>query len=180
MKKSILFLTFAFTAGVLTAQQLTTTSASVAFDATTPADAFPKAENKTVIAAFNKATGVVAFEAAVANFAFPNPRIQEHFNGERWLNSATHSKFTFSGKVDKLSAINFDKDGSYTVNVSGDLTVKGISKPVTAPATVVIKDGKVNATSAFTITLADYGITGAPIESGKVDPKPKISVSASF
>lgn len=180
MKKTILFLSFIALAGGAMAQKVTTTSAVVSFDATTPKDALPKAENKTVIASLDKTTGAIMFEAAVNNFAFGNPKIQEHFNGANWLNSAEFPKFTFSGKIDKLSEVKFNKNGTYTVKVSGNLVVKGISKPVSAPATIIVKDGSVTSNSDFSIALADYGITGAPIDGGKVSREPKITVSASF
>src|SRR6187549_3285492 len=120
MKKSIFFLSLIAITSASMAQKVVTTSAVVSFDATTPKDALPKAENKTVIASLDKTTGAVAFEAAVNNFAFSNPMIQEHFNGEKWMNSATFPKFTFTGKVDKLDKIKFNKNGSYDVNVSGN------------------------------------------------------------
>ncbi|MGQ0738335.1 MAG: YceI family protein [Bacteroidota bacterium] len=180
MKKTILFLSFAVFTGSLVAQKLTTTTAVVSFDATTPKDALPKAENKTVIGSLDKTTGAVAFEAAVNNFAFSNPMIQEHFNGEKWLNSVSFPKFAFTGKIDKVNKVKFGKDGTYKVNVSGSLTIKGVVKPVKAPAIIVVKGGAVSATSAFSVKLADYGISGQPIEAGKVAPEPKVTVSASF
>ena len=180
MKKAILFLSFAAIASAVTAQKVTTTTGTVAFDATTPKDALPKAENKTVIASLDKTTGAVAFEAAVNNFSFSNPTIQEHFNGEKWMNSATYPKFTFSGNIVKLKEIKFNKNGSYDVKVDGNLTIKGVSKPVSTKAKVTVKDGAVSATADFKITLADYGITGGPIDAGKVAAEPKISVAVSF
>ena len=180
MKKTILFLSFvAITTGAM-AQKSTTTSAVVSFDATTPKDALPKAENKTVIGSLDKTTGVVVFEAAVNNFAFSNPKIQEHFNGANWMNSGSFPKFTFSGKIEKVNKVKFTKNGSYNVTVKGNLTVKGISKPVTSTGTITVKDGAVSTKSSFTIKLADYNITGQPIEAGKISTEPKITVSASF
>ncbi len=180
MKKVILFLSFIAFTGSLIAQKATTTSAVVVFDATTAKDALPKAENKAVIASFDKTTGAIMFEAAVNNFAFSNPMIQEHFNGDKWMNSASFPKFTFSGKVDKLSKIKFDKNGDYDVEVSGNLTVKGVSQPISVPATVTVKDGTLSAKSSFSIKLKDFGITGQPIEAGKVAEKPTVTVSAQF
>jgi polyisoprenoid-binding protein YceI len=180
MKKTILSLALIAITGSVFAQNLTTTSATVSFDATTPIDALPKADNKTVIASLNKTTGAVLFEAAVNNFAFSNPKIQEHFNGANWMNSAEFPKFTFSGKIDKLSKVKFAKDGVYKATVTGNLTVKGVSKQVKTPATITVAGGKVSAATAFSITLADYGISGAPIDGGKVAKQPKITVAASF
>ncbi len=180
MKKTILFLSLVALSGSLLAQKKTTTSATVAFDASTAIDALPKAENKTVIAALDTKAGSVQFEATVKNFAFSNPTIQEHFNEKKWLNSDEFPKFTFKGNITNPSAINFEKNGTYTVSVTGDLTVRGVSKPVTAPATVVVSNGTINATSEFSIKLADYGISGVPIDAGKVAKEPKIIVSAEF
>jgi polyisoprenoid-binding protein YceI len=180
MKKSILFLSFIAITGSAMAQKATTTSAVVIFDATTPKDALPKAENKAVIASFDKTTGAVAFEAAVNNFAFTNPMIQDHFNGEKWMNSAAFPKFSFVGKIDKLSKINFTKNGDYDVEVSGNITVKGISQPISVPATVTVKDGVITSKSNFTIKLKDFGIAGQAIDAGKVAEKPTVTVSAQF
>ncbi|MBK8951943.1 MAG: YceI family protein [Chitinophagaceae bacterium] len=180
MKKTVFILTLVFFAASVNAQKSTTTTAVVKFDATTPKDALPKAENKTVIGYLDKTTGSVVFEAAVNNFAFTNAMIQDHFNGEKWLHSAAFPKFTFSGKIDKLSKVKFAKDGTYKATVAGTLTVKGTAKPVTAEATFVVANGKVNAAAAFSIKLADYGIAGQAIDAGKVATEPKVTVSAEF
>ena len=111
MKQIVLSSCFALMAITGFAQAKTTTSATVAFDATTPLDALPKAENKTVVAMLNTKSGEVGFEAAVNNFAFTNPTIQQHFNEERWLNSGKFPLFTFAGKITDLKNVNFKKDG---------------------------------------------------------------------
>lgn len=180
MKKSILVLALVVATGSLFAQKKTTTSATVAFDASTAIDNLPKAENKTVVAAFDPKTGSVAFEATVKNFAFSNPTIQSHFNGEKWLNSDKFPSFTFKGNIADPSKIDFTKDGSYNTSVEGALSIRGVEQKVKAPATIVVKDGAISATSNFTIKLADYGISGAPIDGGKVSKEPKVTVSADF
>jgi polyisoprenoid-binding protein YceI len=180
MKRTFLSIALAAITGTVFAQNLTTTSATVSFDATTPIDALPKADNKTVIASINKTTGEVMFEAAVSNFAFSNPKIQEHFNAANWMNSASFPKFTFSGKIDKLGKVKFEKDGVYKVAVTGNLTVKGVSKEIKAPGTITVAGGKIAAAAAFSIVLADFGITGQPIDGGKVAKEPKVTVAAQF
>ena len=181
MKKTILLLAFIATAGFLFAQKKTTTSATVSFDATTPKDALPKADNKTVIGSIDTKTGDVAFEAAVKNFSFSNPRIQEHFNGAIWLNSDQFPKFTFTGKIEKSNKIKWAKDGTYKAKVNGDLTIKGITKKTKVEGTITVTGGKINVMTNFSVLLADYSISGQPaIEAGKVSKEPKITVSAEF
>jgi len=180
MKKTIVILTLIAFTSPLFAQKSTTTSAVVSFDATTPKDALPKAENKTVIGSLDKSSGALVFEAAVNNFDFPNEGIQKHFNGEKWMNSEQFPKFTFSGKIEDLKMVNFAKEGIYKITISGNLTVKGISKPIAAPATINITNGVIKAISSFPIVLADYSITGGPIDGGKVAPNPTVTVTADF
>lgn len=180
MKKTILFLALIAASGLLFAQKKTTTSATVSFDATTPKDALPKAENKTVIGSVDTKTGDVAFEAAVKNFSFSNPKMQEHFNSANWMNSDQFSKFTFTGKIEKITKVKFTTKGTYKVKVNGDLTIKGITKKTTVNGIITVAAGKINITSDFRIKLADYNITGVPIDAGKVSKEPKITVSAGF
>jgi polyisoprenoid-binding protein YceI len=180
MKKTILLLLLTVTTGYVFAQKKTTTSAIIAFDASTSIDALPKAENKTGIGAIDLKTGLVQFEATVKNFAFSNPMIQEHFNGANWLKSDEFPKFTFNGKIAKHGKVKYKKDGVYNVTVKGDLTIKGVTKPLTTTGTVTVKDGAVAVSSNFTFKLSDFGIAGAPIDAGKVAKEPKVTVSANF
>src|SRR6188474_3527774 len=178
MKKIILSLMIATTSLMAFAQKKTSTSATVAFDATTSLDNLAKAENKTSIAAIDPEKNTVQFEAAIKNFTFSNPRIQEHFNTKGWLNSDEFPKATFNGVITNPSAVNFTKDGTYTVNVEGDLTIKGKTQKITTPATIVVAGKTLKTNAAFNIKLADFGVEGQPITAGKVSGEPKLTVSA--
>ncbi len=180
MKKTTLMLVLVFAGGVLFAQKKTTTSGTIAFDATTSLDALPKAENKTVVAAIDPKTGSVAFEAIIKSFSFANPMMQEHFNSVQWLDSDKFPTATFKGKITNLAAVNFSKDGTYAADVAGDLTIHGITKPAVAKGSVIVSGKAVSTTADFTIKLEDYGITGKAIDGGKVAKEPKITVAADF
>jgi polyisoprenoid-binding protein YceI len=178
MKRTILSLAIATISMMAFAQKKTSTSATIAFDASTSIDDLPKAENKTAIAAIDPSMNTVQFEAAIKNFAFANPKIQEHFNQKGWLNSDEFPKATFNGVITNPSAVDFKKDGTYNVTVEGDLTIKGKTQKVTAPATIVVAGKTLKTNASFTIKLADFGVDGQPITAGKVSGEPKISVSA--
>ena len=180
MKKTTFVLALVFAAGAVFAQKKTTSSATVTFDATTPKDALPKAENKTVIGSVDTQSGAVAFEAAVKNFAFSNPKIQEHFNAPNWLDSDKFPKFTYTGTIEKVNKVKFDKNGTYKVQVNGTITVKGVSKPTKVEGTITVADGKLKVAANFSIKLKEFGVTGQAIEAGKVAEEPSITVSAEF
>jgi len=180
MKKIILF--FALIAGTLSvnAQKKTTTTATVSFDATTPKDGLSKADNKSVIGSINTQTGDVAFEAAVSNFSFSNPQMQGHFNSDKWMNSAQFPKFVYTGKIENINKVKFTKNGTYKVNVNGTLTIKGIPKKSKINGTITVNNGKISIASTFNVKLADYNISGQPVDAGKVAREAKVSVSADF
>ena len=181
MKKTIMILSLLSVVTFAVAQKKkTTTSATISFDASTPKDALPKAENKTAIASLDTKTGAVAFEALVKSFSFSNPMMQDHFNGEKWMDSEKNPKAMFKGKIADLAAVNFTKDGTYKVNVSGDLTLHGVTKPVTTSASITVKGKAISSVSELAVKLADYGVNGPAIAAGKVAEEAKIMVSASF
>ena len=181
MKKSlILFAMVGLTSMAFAQKKQTSTSATINFDATTSIDALPKAENKTVIASIDTKTGNVAFESVIKSFTFTNPKIQEHFNGEKWMDSDKFPTATFTGKIGDVSAVNFKKDGTYNVTVAGDLTLHGVTKPVTTKAVISVAGKLISTKTDFTIALADYGVNGGAIAAGKVATNPKISVIADF
>ena len=180
MKKSILLLFLIQASVLLIAQRKTTTSAIIAFDASTAIDNLPKAENKTAVAAIDLEKKTVQFEAAIKNFSFANPRIQDHFNQKGWMNSDEFPKAVFNGAVTNPASVNFKKDGTYEVTVTGDLTIKGKTNKIITPATIVVSGSTIKTSAAFNVKLSDYGIEGASVDAGKVSREPKISITADF
>lgn len=180
MKKAVLSLTLVLATGLLFAQKKTTTSAIISFDATTPIDALPKAENKTVIASLDTKTGKIAFEAALKSFAFSNPKIQEHFNSAGWMDSDQFASATFGGGITNLKDVKFNKDGTYAVTVAGDLTMHGVTRPVETNGTITVSGKVVTATADFKVKLEDYKVEGKAIAAGKVAKEPTIKVVAEF
>jgi polyisoprenoid-binding protein YceI len=178
MKKTILLSAFALLAIGTYAQKRTTTAAIITFDATTPIDALPKAENKTVVAAIDITKGTIAFEAMIKNFSFSNPKIQEHFNDAKWMDSDKYPTATFTGNITNLSAIDLKTPGKYTAQVEGELTIHGVTKPVKTTAEINVIGKVMVATTTFTIKLADYEINGGAISAGKVAKEPTITVTA--
>jgi len=180
MKKTVFVLAFVIVGTAAFAQKKMTTSATINFDATTSLDALAKAENKTVVAAIELRSGGIAFEAIMKSFSFSNPMMQDHFNSENWLDSDKFPTSTFKGKITNLATINFAKDGTYPAEVAGDLTIHGITKPVTTTGSVTVSGKLISLTAGFTIKLEDYEIKGKAIEGGKVTKEPKITVAADF
>jgi polyisoprenoid-binding protein YceI len=67
-------------------------------------------------------------------------------------------KSSFKGKITNLNTIDLKKDGIYPAEVSGDLTIHGVTKPITATGTIEVKGQTITAKAKFTVSPKDYGI----------------------
>lgn len=117
------------------------------------------ANNYKVVSTLETTTGDVVFSIPMQSFEFEKALMQEHFNGKDFLNTKAFPKAKFDGKITNISLVDFAKDGSYEVTVSGNLTIKDVTKPITEKGTITISGGKVNAKTKFKLVLADYGVT---------------------
>ena len=132
-----------------------------------------EAHNSRVSSAFDKESGKLEFVALVTAFEFEKALMQEHFN-ENYMESAKFPKATFKGKITNIKDVDFKKDGTYEVNIEGDLTIHGVTKKITEKGKITIKAGKISAASTFKIKLNDYGVKNPG--GGKVSDEIKIVV----
>jgi len=109
------------------------------------------------VAAVIATSGEMEFSLQMKGFEFEKSLMQDHFN-ENYVESDKFPKATFKGKISNISGISFTKDGTYTANVAGRLTIHGVTKDVTTSGTITVKAGKINAVSNFVISLKDYGV----------------------
>ncbi len=160
---------------LLSAQRIFTRSANVSFDATSNASLEEvEAKTNTGTIVIDAATGKVEAAVLMKSFQFKKALMQEHFN-ENYVESSKYPKAMFKGKFTDTSKVDFAKDGTYKVNLSGNLTVHGMTKPVSAPATITVKGSKVTAQTGFTVALADYGISIPSLVADKVAKVAKVS-----
>lgn len=160
MKKWILL--FALMPSLVFAQKMySTKTAKVKFYSHTPAEDI-EATNSQGDSRLNS-NGTVNFSLLIKGFVFENSLMQQHFNEKDYMNSGAFPKTTFVGKITNITAVNFAKNGTYKVQVQGNLTIKGQTKAVTASGTIVVNGAQVNATSVFKIKPKDFGINASDI-----------------
>ncbi len=161
-----------------TAQKVYTKNGSISFFSKSPLENI-SADNNQVMSVLNQQTGDMQFSVLIKGFRFKKSLMEEHFN-ENYLESNKYPKAVFKGMVADLSKINFSKDGTYPVIVSGDLTMHGVTNKVSAPGTISIKAGVAYASSKFTLKLADYKITIPNLVKDNISKQIDISVSCSY
>lgn len=137
------------------------------------------ADNNQVISVLNTETGILEYSVLNSAFHFPKAKMEEDFN-DNYIESNKYPKSTFKGNITDISSIKSLKDGSYKVNVKGDLMIHGVSKNIIAPATITIKDGKISATSSFKILLKDYNMSIPTIVTNKIAENIEITVNCNY
>ena len=137
------------------------------------------ADNHKVKTAFDAETDKLQFSVLIKDFEFPKALMQEHFN-ENYMESTKYPKSTFTGTIDKMSAVNLAKDGTYKSSITGKLTMKDVTKEVSTMATFVVKGGIVNAKASFTVNPVDYHIAIPKTVAAKISNEIKINVDADY
>ena len=132
-------------------------------------------------------TGTVTFDPAApaatkgrivvsaASLHVPNPMMKEHMHGDQWLDVAKHPEIRF--EVASLANVKTTGDTT-TADATGSLSLKGVTKTITAPVKLTYLKDKLGARSngqmqgdllvirsTFTIKRTDFGINAkAPQE----------------
>jgi polyisoprenoid-binding protein YceI len=136
-----------------------------------------EANNGAVGVLLNTETNELNFSVLVKSFVFEKKLMQEHFN-ENYMDSDKYPKAKFSGKVKNMSSVNFDKDGTYPVQVSGTLSIHGKSNKVNEKGFIVVKNGTPAISSIFNITLTDYNVKIPRAVKDKIAKDVKIKIVA--
>src|SRR5688572_5058049 len=154
MKNTILIALLLMSVPALKAQIYTTRNGFVGFYSKTPLEDI-KAENKQVYAGIDVGQKKLGFNLLVKGFSFPKKLMQDHFN-ENYIESDRYPNARFTGNY--TGDVDVTKNGIYKIQVSGELTLHGVTKSIAAPATVEVKDGKLIANSEFKVAPGDFNI----------------------
>jgi polyisoprenoid-binding protein YceI len=118
---------------------------------------------------FNKTTGKIAIDTAAkkgsadiametASVSTGVDKLDEHLRSEDFLNAAKYPQITFKSD-------NFAFDGERLKSATGDLTINGVTRPVTFNASVfqcavnpMIKKKQCGADLVTTIKRSDFGV----------------------
>lgn len=173
MKKSILVFAAVLVAALsLNAQIYKGKKTEVSFFSYTPLENI-SAKDTVATMLLNSKTGDVIANISIKGFVFPNALMQEHFN-ENYMESDKYPMGSFKGKINET--VDYSKDGTYNITITGTLTIHGVAKPRTIPATLVVKGGLVTVDCKFSVALADHNITVPTAVGAKIADKIDVTV----
>ena len=163
---------------VTMAQKVYTKNGNISFFSKSPLENI-SADNNQVMSVLNTQTGEMQFSILIKGFHFEKALMEEHFN-ENYMESEKYPKSTFKGMISDISKVNFKKDGSYPVTVSGDLNIHGVTNKVSVPGTVTVKGGSITANSKFIVKLADYKISVPKVVKDNIAENIEITVACNY
>ena len=149
------------------AQNYFTKNGMISFYSKSPLENITAVSNQ-VVSVINTTTGETRFSVTINGFKFRKALMQVHFN-ENYMESEKYPKAIFAGTITNPGSVAFTKDGEYKASVSGDLTMHGVTKKITAPTVITVKGGKFDGNSTFTVLLADYNISIPAVVADKIN-----------
>ncbi|MEZ5990742.1 MAG: YceI family protein [Planctomycetota bacterium] len=84
----------------------------------------------------------------------PDPKLSNHLKSDDFLSVSEYPNAEFVS-----SEIKEGGDGGKSHTVTGNLTLRGVTKSVTFPADITVKDGKVTAKAEFKIDRHDWNVS---------------------
>ena len=163
--KKLLLTALLISSNFLTAQQYLTREARLDFDAGSPLEDI-EAFTESGSAVYDANTGKIGVQVLMTSFQFKRALMQEHFN-DNYVESEKFPKASFKGLY---------SEG----NVSGGLTIHGVTKEIKVPARLNQENGNFVLVTSFDITLADYDVKIPSAVANKISKKASIQVHATL
>lgn len=116
-----------------------------------------QAHSEQVVSVVDIGTGDIGASMLMRSFRFRKSLMQEHFN-ENYIESHKYPKASFRGKILNMSEVNINTDGKHILDVAGEITLHGVTRPLSIEAEAVVSDGRLQATAAFPLRVKDFDI----------------------
>lgn len=150
----LLLIVLVLSCGKATAQSYVSKDLRIGIFSSTPLEDIKAVSEKGTGVIISKTREVVV-QLFVKTLEFDRKLMQEHFN-ENYIESDKYPLAKFKGVLDP--AIDFGKDGDYTINVSGVLSLHGVDQQRTIPCKINIRAGVLSVDSQFKVACADHKI----------------------
>lgn len=178
MKKLIVLFLTIFSLNMTFGQRYFTKTGIISFDASSAAVSVV-GTNKQVVSIFDINTGQFEFSSNIRDYHFKQSLMEEHFN-ENYMESDKYQKSTFKGFITNIKSVNFNKDGTYNVNVKGIIEIHGVKKNMETTGTFKVSNGIVYGSSNFNVALEDFGVSIPTVVVEAISSIANIEVSCSY
>ena len=138
-----------------------------------------EAHNQQAVSVLDVSTGEIVASMLMRSFNFRKALMEEHFN-ENYVESHKYPKATFKGKVSNMSELDLTKNGKHTLEISGDITLHGVTQPLKVQAEAIVNDGTIQAKAVFPLTVKDFKIEIPSLVVDNIAEVVEVSVSFNY
>jgi YceI-like domain len=140
----------------INAQKFFTKDGTIHFFSNAKMEKIDATNNKASIV-MDATSGAIEIAVLIKGFVFENAFMGEHFN-ETYMESDKFPKANFKGKIENPALVNVNVAGTYKAKVVGELTMHGVTKPVSTDATFVVGGGAIATDTKFSVKASDFDI----------------------
>lgn len=155
-----------------------TRNGKISFFSRTPMENID-ATNNEVLSVVDLQKGDMAFAVLINGFRFEKALMEEHFN-ENYMESTKFPKATFNGKFTPPAGLSSKKDGTYTIEVEGDLTIHGVTRKTRASGELSFQGGKLSGRSSFKLAIKDFNIAVPGVVAEKIAETIDVTVDCQY
>jgi hypothetical protein len=160
------------------AQTYFTKDGEISFYSSTPIEEI-EAKNEKAVSVLNFDESTLEFSVLIKGFHFKNALMQTHFN-ENYMDSDNFPKALFKSSVLDLSGIDLQKDGNYTIPITGTINIHGHDKELSIDAKFNVVNGQISGASTFKLSPADFNIEIPSIVRGKIAEEIEVNITATY
>lgn len=174
MKKLIILIICMVACQVVVSQTYFTRTGLTEFKASVEAFEPVEAKNNSTTAILKTQSGDIAAQLFINAFKFRVALMQEHFN-ENYMDSDKFPKAVFKGKLKDFDFSNLSGEQEY--DLSGTLTVRGVTKEINTKAKVKKEGDAIQLTTAFSVEPQEFDIKIPNIVKKKIADKINVSIN---
>lgn len=116
-----------------------------------------EAHSNEAMSVLDLANGEIVATIKMKSFEFKKSLMQEHFN-ENYAESEKFPNAIFRGRIRDFDQTDFTKEGKILVDISGELSIHGVTQLLECTAEFEKKGTNLNGTTSFPIKVADFDI----------------------
>ena len=152
----VIILFFGFLANALAQSKYIDRNGKASFFSSAPMEDI-EAHNNQAVSILDVESGEIVASMLMKSFNFRKALMEEHFN-ENYIESNKYPKSTFKGKVTNIDQLDVTKNGNYTLDVTGELTLHGVTRKIDLKADAVVEEGTIKAKAVFRLVVKDFNI----------------------
>lgn len=138
-----------------------------------------EAHSSQAVSIFDTESGDIAASILMRSFNFRKALMEEHFN-ENYVESDKYPKATFKGRVTNIRDLDLSKDGNYSLDITGDMTLHGVTKSIKVKVEAVVDGGTLRTKAVFPLTVKDFKIKVPRLVINNIAEVVEITVSFNY